>query len=852
MPKVKNLVIQRQTGSDMHYASWAFDGDTVTKTTSNGSIKKGDLVTIKSGAKWYNGASIPSWVMSDSWYVLQVKGDRAVLDKNQSGNHSIESPINVKYLNGGSGGSSSSTTTTTSVSTLEEYEVKWTYDTGDGIWFSGGESTTKETYSTYNAPENANRIRIRVKPIAKKRTVNNKEVAYWTGTAVTVTYSITGDPPDQLSAPDVEIEKYKLTASLENIEDAKCDKVEFQVLKGTTVVSSGKITVTTAQAHYSCTIDAGGMFRVRCRAINLNNSKEVYGEWSPYSTPQGSMPSTPSEITEIKADSETSIYLKWSAVESADTYDIQYTTETKYFDVSDQVTTASGIDTTEYILTGIETGDEYFFRVRAVNEHGESGWSGYKSVKIGDKPSAPTTWSSSTTVITGETLNLYWVHNSEDGSSETFAELELTVDGVKMEPDITIENTETDEDLKDKTKVYSIDTTSYTEGTKIEWRVRTAGVMLQYGDWSVMRTVDIYAPPSLELRVIDADENALSSITSFPFYIYGLAGPNTQAPIGYHLTITSDETYETVDEIGDPKIVNIGDEVYSNYFDISEELMVEMSAHNIDLENNMSYTVTCVVSMDSGLTSTATAEFSVAWSDEAYEPDAGISIDEDTFTAYISPYCTDDEGNLIEGVTLSVYRREFDGGYKEIATGLDNNFATVVTDPHPALDYARYRIVCTTSSTGAVSFYDPPGYPVGGTAVIIQWDEIWSNFDAENSDELVDQPWAGSFLKLPYNIDVSDNNDPDVALVEFIGRENPVTYYGTHRGEKATWNVVIEAEDKDTLYALRRLKRYMGDVYVREPSGSGYWANIKVSFSQKHLDLTIPITLDIARVDGGI
>ena len=44
----------------------------------------------------------------------------------------------------------------------------------------------------------------------------------------------------------------------------------------------------------------------------------------------------------------------------------------------------------------------------------------------------------------------------------------------------------------------------------------------------------------------------------------------------------------------------------------------------------------------------------------------------------------------------------------------------------------------------------------------------------------------------------------------------------------------------------------MGDVYVREPSGSGYWANIKVSFSQAHKEVVIPVTLELTRVEGGV
>lgn len=65
-------------------------------TTST--IKKGDLVSIKSGAKYYNGKSVPSWVQKLKWYVTEVNGDRAVIDKSENGKNSINSPINVLYL----------------------------------------------------------------------------------------------------------------------------------------------------------------------------------------------------------------------------------------------------------------------------------------------------------------------------------------------------------------------------------------------------------------------------------------------------------------------------------------------------------------------------------------------------------------------------------------------------------------------------------------------------------------------------------------------------------------------------------------------------------------------------------
>ena len=93
--------------------------------------------------------------------------------------------------------------------------------------------------------------------------------------------------------------------------------------------------------------------------------------------------------------------------------------------------------------------------------------------------------------------------------------------------------------------------------------------------------------------------------------------------------------------------------------------------------------------------------------------------------------------------------------------------------------------------------------------------------------------------------------------VAYIGKcnqewERPVSYYGTQLGETASWKVEIPKNDEETLYALRRLAIWTGDVYVREPSGTGYWANISVSMSQTHCQLTIPVTLEITRVEGGV
>ena len=744
----------------------------------------------------------------------------------------------------------------------KSYKVSWYYSTGNNVWFTGAINNNEvdryhpsdSRQSTYTAPSNAYKVKVIVRPIANTDKVNNKDTFKWIASDSTAKYysfSNAPNPPGTPSAPTVTIDKLKLTATLDDI-DSNTTKMMFEVTKNNNKVfnTSGKLSVKTNHVEYTCSINAGSEYKVRCKGYNKNDSSE----WGPYSSNMATIPAVPTEFETCKANSETSVYLEWGAVATATSYDIEYTTEKRYFDGSDGTTTVTGITTTQYEKTGLEGGDEYFFRIRAVNSSGESGWSEIKSVIVGEKPSAPTTWSSTTTAITGETLNLYWVHNSVDGSSQTYAELELTINGTVTTE--TIKNTE-NEDEKDKTSVYTIDTTPLTEGSQITWRVRTAGVTLQYGDWSIVRTVDVYAPPTLEINLYDSEGSAFEQLTSFPFYLETNAGPATQNPIGYYVSIIANEAYETTDNIGNVKMVSSGEEVYSRYFDFdsstgSRSIAVTFSANNVNLDNNISYTASCTVSMDSGLTASASKEFTVAWTDIEYSPNAEIGVDLDAVTAQIRPYCEDDDGTPISGVTLAVYRREFDGGFTEIASGIENTGTSFVVDPHPSLDYARYRIVATTVETGAVSFYDVPGYPIGKPAVIIQWSEAWQGFDTRNSDEISEPTWSGSMLVLPYNIDISNTYRNDVTLVKYTGRSHPVSYYGTQRGETASWSMEIPKNDTETLYGIRRLSIWPGDVYVREPSGSGYWANINVTFNQDHLATTIPITFEITRVEGGI
>ena len=748
-------------------------------------------------------------------------------------------------------------------SQTKEYKVRWFRS-----WDLKGiapyvEQTANQPYDSYSPPSEVvnstnGKVSVSILPVADTYEVEGSDgkttdVEYFTATWSTVTddvryYYGNRAPSETPSAPDVEIEDSKLTAYLDDIPNEIADddsiEVEFEVCKmseKSVITESWKLgtaNIIANSASYAWTIEIGYEYKVRCRYVNDNGE----GEWSGYSGGSGTKPSAPSGITSCKAISETEVYLTWTAGLNADTYEVQYTTETRYFDSPGNTQSITGIEGTGCYVTGLESGDEYLFRVRSVNDQGTSDWTDVAYVTIGTPPTAPTTWSSTTTVVAGEELTLYWMHNSEDGSSQTLAYVEVIneTDGEDLSKEFNTANEEDDE----KTSSMDIDTSGFTEGAEILWRVKTAGATRDYGEWSIQRTVMVYAQPSIAI-------SAPSTLKSFPLEISCEAGPSSQIAVGYHVSIVSKSYYETIDSIGNPMIVNKGDEVYSKYINWGDnDVTFHLTPGDLDLENNVKYTITVTVSMDSGLVAEDSRDFTVSWEDELYSPNAELGYNKNNYTMTIRPYCEDENGDLVDNVQLSVYRREFNGSFTEIASGLKNKKATYVTDPHPALDYARYRIVAISDTTGSVSYYDIPAYPIGENAIIIQWDETWRTFESSEILQM-NPPWTGSLLRLPWNIDISEDFDIDSSLVEYIGREHPVSYYGTQRGYSSTWNVEIPKSDKETLYGLRRLANWMGDAYVREPSGTGYWARIKPSFNVKHLAVVIPITLNITRVEGG-
>lgn len=763
----------------------------------------------------------------------------------------------------------------TKPSDFKEYKVVWEYKVnGISNLVIGSSGNTTDKQSQYTIPDNSKitSVKVTVKPVPT-------DTKKWTGTSVDTKFTLkTSLIPDTPPAPTASLTETTGNVSMKLIleingvnktgaNNSRVDKVDFQLWQSSgddiekKYVKDSIITATVdGTGHARIKTDSLGYsryYKVRAR-VYYSKESDLKSDWSEYSESTETRPDAPARIERVTvlSTAEDAVRVEIAPVATAKQYQVEYATDEKYFTNSEGQVQSQTSPNERVIITGLaKAGKEYVFRARVANSSGAwSAWSPTYRQTFGVKANPPTTWTSDTSAILGETVGLYWLHNSADGSEpiQHVITLELTSPSGYPIDQKTV--TFGKEFLKDEaTKYYDFDTSQYSEDFILSWYVQTAGATGELSDISTIRQVNVYQQPTLTITTSSTDQNGV--LNQLPLVIEGFAGPSSQRAVTYLLEVIANNSYEDVDYLGNPIWINQGDAVYSNVIVADgNTFQISLGPSNINLANGQSYEIKCVVAMNVGLKALSnTLDFEVSWDESMPTPQCGYYIIDEDYSIGLIPYCKDDDDEYIPNILMSVYRINHDGTFVEIGSELDNENPTAVIDPHPALNYARYRVVATSTTTGAISFFDIDSIEMKIPSIIIQWNETFQNriaFVTDDGD--VSNSASGTLLKLDWNIDINNTNEADVALVEYIGRQSPVSYYGTQRKESTTWNCSIPVTDLDSLYKIRALARYAGDVYVREPSGIGYWANIKVNYSSKHDVPAIPVTFTITRVEGGM
>lgn len=799
-----------------------------------------------------------------------------------------------------------------SQNTTDHYEFEWQYQTHTGIWYEGSSGNATLSNTTWSAPESASVVRFRVKPISNTHMVNGYETEWWVHdysswkeflmpvdkkfkpaaiSGMNISIVAGGDkvtPTGVISTQDelkVEIENIADHRSDEN-EDGNTDRIEIEV-----VMENAAIFYTNTYHIWkfhsisaSIPVNLGYSYTVRARGVrdkDPNTGTVGYGDWSEYSSAYKARPTAP-DLVSVKNESEGQVKVTWSRFGGGGgtNITIYYGDEdTPYDEPSGSKTVAKAM--LNAVITGLDTsGKKWWFIGAAVNDTGETRAEKPLWITLGTTPTAPTVWTDNY-VIAYSTLYsntwefpIYWTHNSEDNSYASESELVLQVftgnSDVHAARQVIL--TANEANMRDDQYSYIIRSSLFTDSINfndypsvtVAFDIRTtSSASGKTGPRSATQSVKVYKQPRIFLNMYKngVEEPYLvgDNVTQYPLYVGVTEEDVGQTPINMSLTLITLDTYDGINNLGETVWVNEGDQIfqtiqeYAQKEDNGEIFRYVLLPNNAPMKDGMKYRLSCTVTYNSGLSSTNDRVFTVSLESINYFPNAQVSYNQNDISTIISPYVYDNSGNLVEDVILSVYRLAFDGTFDAVAQNIENLDHTSVSDPHPTLNRVTYRVVAMSYANGSISYADLPAYPIPEKAVVLQWDSVTRSVnDSVEENKLASPLLTTSMLKLPYNIDISENSSPDVAFVEYIGREHPVGYYGTQVGQSLSISSDVDATDSETIDALRRLSRYMGDVYVRTPNGIGYWANITVSFSTNHTELVIPVTLTVTRVEGGV
>lgn len=947
----------------------------------------------------------------------------------------------------------------------KSFEVVWSYDrtgpSGNGIRVTGARHTIdgRDRQDTFTVPVEATFLYFEITAISETYQVNGGDATYWTGdTLIEQRYVHDNAPPDKPAAvaPYInETDKNVMSVKISNIFDSDNNQfvgqVEYDIREITdfgletesAVAIDRKFTRVSdyGTTKFSMTVNAGKSYIMRVRYISSAGGVEVRpdsirSEWSDFSEVVYGPPVPPVIDTENTwAESMNSIKVSWAPIPNAYNYEVEYTTDAKFFDSGTGTTIVPSAEGhSDIIITGLDP-NYYYVRVRTLAGSAESAakssWSDYVSIGVGTKPNPPSTWTMRSVAYFGEdsTIRLNWIHNSPDNSRERLGVVTIII---RYEDTVDMKSYRVEKEVDphkpyDPTSYLDLDISEYKEGTSIDWMVQTEGATEELSGRSISRRISIYKKPSLTLSIHDlVDTEGFPKIESYPLSFETNVDINgLQKPIGYSVSVTSMESYQTIDSMGRPKTVNTGDVIFNRYINNPDNLEMEIGANEINLLSYRRYKLMVVVSMTTGLTSSAEQQFTCgfkntdlrltaqfmynkdseslsinmigyqngqttigrpkdagAYKIDKHYPDRDINPDfyyiEYAFYPYKSrwdgvyndrnyidyvlfdiipdeeiysltlnleyvsfpvyvdknevcsfmadrykngryvgeteisfdtkiiplpggavydkwdtvifesgdweyrnvrvrmfkndildknlmwikatmtnakgeskslPYTV--EGQVHVPCVMSLYRKNDDGSFTTIIENVENGETNWVVDPHPQLNYASYRMVAK-DEYGGYHVNDLPPYPINCKEIILQWDEVYTISNNDGLDpEYVGQV-NGTMLRLPYNIDWDENADIETNMVKYVGRKDPVAYYGTHTGYTASGSTDIPKADKETIRMLRKLQVYMGNVYVREPSGTGYWAQVKVKFPQKHCDVIVPVSLDVTRVEGGM
>lgn len=370
-------------------------------------------------------------------------------------------------------------------------------------------------------------------------------------------------------------------------------------------------------------------------------------------------PAAPTKVSAVRKSSTTVSISIENPANTATALELQRSTDGTTWET---VQTCMGAPVTS--LEDNPEGGTFYYRARNTRGQLISDWSpSSDSVTTVCAPSSPTLLEPASGMVlpkTQEEVSFYWIHSPIDGSMQTKAELQYSLDAGSTWETVAVEG-----DAQSVAVPNSFEVNS-----SISWRVRTKGVHDDFGPWSDIRLLRVCQVPSIVVTHPNSDEALVEDVPIAVSWEY-------DDPSG----IQRDVAVTIRDEMGGM--------LWSRTVQ-GTATSILVDASEILLPNESSFEISLAASSTSGLSASAVRMFHTSYEEPA-TPSLDIAIDE-VYGRVLLIVGSGDEAFADEEAaatfptttSLGVFRKNPDGRLVALANGMQGGAGVV--DVYPPLD----------------------------------------------------------------------------------------------------------------------------------------------------------------------
>lgn len=543
----------------------------------------------------------------------------------------------------------------------------------------------------------------------------------------------------------------------------------------------------------------------------------------------GAVPKAPENVAVTATDATGVLRVNWNWTwTEATSAEISWSQNPYAWESNEQPATytVSNANASQWYITGLDVGVEWYVRVRLAKGSGDELLYGPYSeairVSLASAPSVPTLVLSDAVIPGDGTVTASWAYVSTDGTAQAYAEIctaTLSQSGITYGD--TIATTETAQHID-------------INAAKVGWTVGETYLLClrvvsasgrTSDDWSAPVALAIAEPLTAEITqtsltsvVVPEDEEEgttemVTALADMPLTITVTGAGNTgittvaieraesyylERPDERNFTGHEGETVALIQQTGEAQIT------------------IDDSALIGSLDDGAKYRIVATVSDELGQSAEATQDFEVRWTHQALIPTATIEADNNFKVMKITPVAPE---GVETGDTCDIYRLSVDRP-ELIYPGAE--FGTTYVDPYPALgEMGGHRIVFRTAN---------------GDYITEDNTLAWTDYTAEDGDtietmfNLID--FGGNQVAVMYDIELSSAWDKDFEETQYLGGHVTGDWNQAVSRTGSVQGSLVTTQDQDTIQALRRLADYPGICHVRTRDGSSYAADVQVNESR--------------------